>query len=147
MKSIALSTFDTHKGPIVHFLLTDGFMNENEKEAVSNLLNFNIARDFFIFYAAGVTSYNIQFEINSDQARGKRELLMLSLVTDKFPTRKTELAFSAEAKEVITFLKKEPFAEFVFHLDKDYPEAEFTVVKALFEKTMAHLRALLDRCR
>jgi len=87
LKSVALSTFDSVQGPVVHFFVTDGFVSEAQKEEISSMINFKAAKDYFIVRVDQITCYNKQFTIRASMARGKVEMLMISLVTDKFPSK------------------------------------------------------------
>jgi hypothetical protein len=144
VKSIALVSFDAIEGPVVHFFVTDGFVGEDLKEEISSMLNYNVSSKYFIFRVGKFTSYNMQFEIRSALARGKREMLMIALVLDKFPLKKDERFFLKHAKDFIMFLKKSPYCEYMFHLDKNLNDEEFEVISDLFNQTSQRLQEILD---
>jgi hypothetical protein len=145
VKSIALSTFDTIKGPTMQFFVTDGFVTEDQKEEISSMINVKVSTDYFLVRINPLTCYNFQFNIRSGRARGKVEMLMLTLVTDKFPTRVAEKFFLKESGAFITFLRSQPEAELLFHLEKEFGEEEEEIIAELYEETLHRLKDLLER--
>nr|MDO8118543.1 hypothetical protein [Candidatus Sigynarchaeota archaeon] len=145
MKALALSTFDSIEGPVVHFIVTDGFVDETLKAEISGMLSLNVSTDYFLFRVGKSTSYNRQFNLRSMHARGKQEMLMLSLVTEKFPDRKVETFFLKEADRFVSFIKKEPYADMVFHLDKECTAAEFDCVEKVYSAIPAFLKDVIER--
>jgi hypothetical protein len=144
MKSIVVTTFDSVKGPITHFLVTDGFVSEQMKEEISSMINFKTAKDYFIVRIGDITSYNLQFTIKSGISRGNIEILMLSLVTDEFPSRKAEKYFLKESEPIIAYFQKEPFSELVFHLQNDFSDEEYTIVERIYEGSIERLQGMLN---
>ncbi len=144
MKSVVITTFDPVKGPTTHFLVTDGFVSEQMKEEISSLINFQTAKDYFIVRIGNITSYNVQFTINSTISRGSVEILMLSFVTDEFPSQKTENYFLKESGPVLAYFQREPFSELVFHLQNDFSDDEYTIVEHIYEESIQRLQGLLN---
>ncbi len=145
MKALALSTFDSIEGPVVHFIVTDGFVDETVKSEISGMLSLNVSTDYFIFRVGNMSTYNRHFNLRSMLARGKHEMLMLSLVTDKFPSRKAEAFFLKEAERFVGFIKKEPCADLVFHLDKEFSAEEFEQVEKVYSAIPAFLKDVIER--
>jgi len=129
----------------MHFFVTDGFVDETQKEEISSMINVKVSTNYFLVRMNELSCYNKQFNIRSGTARGKVEMLMLSLVTNKFPTRIAEKFFLKEADAFISFLRSQPYPELVLHLEKDVDDEEFQLVEETYEKTLQHLRDLLDR--
>jgi hypothetical protein len=145
MKSIVVTTFDSVKGPTTHFLVTDGFVNERMKEEISSMINFKSAKeDHFIVRVGSITAYNLQFTIKSSISRGNVEILMLSLVTDSFPSRKAENYFLRESGSIIAYFQKEPFSELVFHLQNDFSDEEYSIVERIYEESIERLQGMLN---
>lgn len=139
----------------MQFFVTDGFVTEDQKEEISSMINFKVKnaknfvrdkfQDYFLVRIDSLTCYNKQFNIRSATARGKVEMLMLSLVTDKFPTHNTEKFFLKEAEAFIAFLRGQPNSELVFHIEKDIEDEEYQIVEQIFEETLQRLKDALDR--
>jgi hypothetical protein len=144
MKSIVVTTFDTIRGPTTHFLVTDGFVSEQMKEEISSMINIKAQKDYFIVRIGDITSYNLQFTIRSGISRGNIEILMLSLVTDEFPSRKAEKYFLKESEPIIAYFQKEPFSELVFHLQNDFSDEEYTIVERIYEGSIERLQGMLN---
>jgi hypothetical protein len=144
MKSVVVTTFDSVKGPIVHFLVTDGFVNERMKEEISSMINFKAVKAYFIVRVDNITSYNLQFTIKSGISRGNVEILMLSLVTDSFPSRKAENYFLKESAAIIAYLQREPFSELVFHLQNNFSDEEYTIVERIYVESIERLQGMLN---
>lgn len=147
MKAVALSTFDSIEGPMVHFFITDGFVAEDKKEEISSFLNFNASKDYFILRIDGLTTYNTHFTIKSRNARGRVEMLMLSLIVDPFPSTKMEAIYLKEALEFVSFLRGEPDAELLFHLDRPRTDEELEQTARVYEGTFERLHAILDKVK
>ncbi|HME55248.1 MAG TPA: hypothetical protein VKM55_23775 [Candidatus Lokiarchaeia archaeon] len=144
-KSIALSTFDSIKGPKMQFFITDGFVNEAQKEEISSMISVKVSTDYFLVRMNNLTCYNKQFNIRSANARGKVEMLMISLVTNKFPIQNAEKFFLKEADSFIAFLRGQDDASLLFHLEKDYDEEEQEGLGVVFEETLLRLKTMLER--
>ncbi|MBD3188578.1 hypothetical protein GF325_17235 [Candidatus Bathyarchaeota archaeon] len=145
-RAFVLSQFSSIEGPQVFFLVSSGFIDETLKEEISNVLNLNVSKDYFIFRIGDLTTYNIQFDIRSSHARGNCELLMLSYITNRFPLKKEQKYFLKKAKEYITFLKSEENLAYIFHLNEiiDMTEQEFTIIENLYGECLERLRHMLE---
>ncbi|MHA1679717.1 MAG: hypothetical protein ACTSUE_01835 [Promethearchaeota archaeon] len=145
-QSWVLSQFSSIEGPQVFFLVSNGFVSENLKEEISSVLNLNVSKDYFIFRIGNITSYNIQFEIKSCHARGNKELLMLSFITDRFPLKKVERYFHDHAKGYIHYLKSNEVIGYIFHLNKtnDMSDDEFKMIEVIYEESLERLRIMLQ---
>jgi hypothetical protein len=144
MKAIVVSAFMPIVGPVAHFLVTDGFVSEATKEEISSMINFKTEKDYFIVRIGNITSYNLQFTIKSGISRGNVEILMLSLVTDLFPSKKGENYFLKESGSIIAYFQKEPFSELVFHLQNDFSDEEYTIVERIYEASIDRLTVMLN---
>jgi hypothetical protein len=145
MKAIVLSTFDTVKGPTSHFFLTDSFIDETRKEGISSMINFKASKEYFIVRVNALTTYNIQFTLRSSIARGNLESLMLSFVSEKFPSRSTERYFLTESASFIAYMQKETCSEFIFHLDNQFNDEEACIVEKVYDESLRRLKDTLDR--
>ncbi|MEX2726378.1 MAG: hypothetical protein Q6353_003940 [Candidatus Sigynarchaeum springense] len=144
MKTIVVSSFNPVNGPMPHFLVTDGFVSENIKEEISSMLTLKPSTDYFIVRIGNITTYNLQFTIKSSKSRGNVEILMLSFVTDEFPSKKTEDYFLKESKPILAYFQQEPFSELVFHLQGDFSDEEYTIVERIYEESIQRLQLMLN---
>ncbi|MFX0099249.1 MAG: hypothetical protein ACFFCS_06670 [Candidatus Hodarchaeota archaeon] len=142
MEALALIRFDSFVGPVVHFLVADGMVGEEKKEELSNMLNLNISKDYFIFRFENTTTYNMQFYINSMFARGHKELLMVTMTTEKFPLKKIERFFLSEIKDLVKYLKSQSCLDYIFHLDREFTDDEMKIIEDLYETVLAKMKEL-----
>ncbi len=144
MKAVAISVVDSITGPTTHFMVTDGFVSEQMKEEISSTINFKTEKNYFIVRFGDITSYNLQFTIKSSISRGNMEILMLSLVTDEFPSKKAEEYFLKESGPILAYFQREPFSELVFHLQGDFTDDEYTIVERIYEESLLRLQCMLN---
>ena len=128
----------------MQFFVTDGFVSEDQKEEISSMINVKVSNDYFLVRINTLTFYNFQFNVRSGSARGKVEMLMLSYINDKFPSRVLEKVFLKEAKSFIAFLRGQSYAELLFHLEKDYKADEERIIETLYDETLQRLKNILE---
>jgi hypothetical protein len=76
-----LSYFNTIKGPQVLCTFPEG-LDKNKAHDIANLLNISelIKQKFFVYDIADFKTINHYFELDSEWARGKKEMLILSII-------------------------------------------------------------------
>lgn len=144
MRAIALLHFHPVEGPVVHFMVSDSVLTEHVKDEVSHVLNLDIGKNYFLFRFDDHTTYNYQFTIDSDDARGGSEYLMLSMITDTFPLASDEAGFKKAAMKFELFIGGQPGSWKVFHLDQDYPPDIMGVVEDTYADILGYLRAMME---
>lgn len=127
-----------------HFLVTDGFVSEKIKEEISSMLNLKPSTDYFIVRIGNITAYNLQFTIKSSMSRGNEEVLMLSFVTDEFPSKRAEEYFLKESGPIIAYFQREPYSELVFHIQGDFSDDEYTILERIYEESLQRLQVMLS---
>ncbi len=80
MKVLVLSYFDNVLGPRV-FLKAPKAIKDAELEIIPSLMDLN-EKGFFIHITEKVKSANLLFTLPSEYARGKKEILLISIITD-----------------------------------------------------------------
>ncbi|MHA1229138.1 MAG: tetratricopeptide repeat protein [Candidatus Helarchaeota archaeon] len=106
-----LSYFNTIKGPQVFYTYPEG-LSEKTSLDIANLLNISelIKQKFFVYDIAEFKTINHYFEIPSEWARGKKEMLLLSIIVIDEPIEATK-----EVEEVL-----ENIADKIAKVDKAY---------------------------
>ena len=82
--SIILSFFNRKKGPIVFHSYPENALIESEMIEITQNMNQAFNKEFFVQHSSTVpSSLNYYFEVYSDWARGKKEMLLLSIIINK----------------------------------------------------------------
>jgi hypothetical protein len=82
--SIILSFFNRKKGPIVFHSYPENALIEPEIIEITQNMTHAFRKEFFVQYSSTIpSSLNYYFEIHSDWARGKKEMLLLSIMINK----------------------------------------------------------------
>ncbi|MBD3229217.1 MAG: hypothetical protein GF329_13625 [Candidatus Lokiarchaeota archaeon] len=81
MLYLNLSYFNTIKGPQV-FCITPEGLEKSKAQDIANLLNISelIKQKFFVYDISDFKTVNHYFEVFSEWARGKKEMLLLSII-------------------------------------------------------------------
>ena len=80
MKVLVLTYFDVKAGPRI-FLTAPESINKDTLKNIPKLLHIH-DEGFFVHIFKGAKSYNYDFEISSQYARGNKEILLISLLTN-----------------------------------------------------------------
>jgi hypothetical protein len=82
--SIILSFFNRKKGPIIFHSYPENALIESEMIEITQNMSHAFKKEFFVQYSSTIpSSLNYYFEIYSDWARGKKEMLLLSIMINK----------------------------------------------------------------
>ena len=87
---IALSWFHRKIGPINAYVYPENVLDEDLSIRIANIMDQTINEGFFTHSFENFYSMNYYFEINSDWARGNKEMLMLSVIFDHQTTLEIE---------------------------------------------------------
>ncbi|TFF88451.1 MAG: hypothetical protein EU549_02980 [Promethearchaeota archaeon] len=81
MLYLNLSYFNTIKGPQVFCTVPEG-LEKSKAQDIANLLNISelIKQKFFVYDISDFKTVNHYFEVSSEWARGKKEMLILSII-------------------------------------------------------------------
>ena len=106
--SIILSFFNRKKGPIVFHSYPENTLIENEIMEIVQNMSYAFKKEFFVQHSSTVpSSLNYYFEINSDWARGKKEMLLLSIIINQPITPILEKIIQPICLEFATQIKNE----------------------------------------
>ncbi|MCF2138896.1 MAG: hypothetical protein K9W44_02415 [Candidatus Lokiarchaeota archaeon] len=127
--SVAISYFHRKIGPIVFYAFPEEILTEEDKSRLAEFMDQIYEEGFFTHKFGNLASMNYYFEIESEWARGNKEMLMVSFVIDKIPTELEEAIFKEFTQEFAEKMKKKSnlFKAF-YNLDDsqvsedDYPE-------------------------
>jgi len=87
---VLLTYFDRKIGPKIFFTYPEQIINEKFSLIIANLMDQISSEEFFIYSFNNHHTLNYYFEINSDWARGCKEMLMLTTVFGNKPSFETE---------------------------------------------------------
>jgi len=132
MKILILSHFNSWYGPTI-FLKAPESLENKDLESIPDLMDL-YEKGFFIHSFKQFKSVNLLFEISSEYGRGNRELLLISILTDKNNDINLNLSqdilerFSKELKEIKNAYK----AFYVKSEVYDGSRTKFEEIKKLF---------------
>jgi len=128
--AILISIFDTHIGPRLYMSHPTRWHESSVEEKVASLLD-TITLGFFSCIIASFKVISYHFEISSEWARGKRELVMISaLFSQKFSISEDKVKKSLKGIAEEIQKKKELYKAFYIH---DQTKSETIVKKAQTE--------------
>ena len=82
--SILLSFFARKKGPILFYSYPEKALIQSELMNITQNMEQAFKKEFFILQSSTIpTSLNYYFEIPSEWARGKKEMLLISIIINK----------------------------------------------------------------
>jgi len=91
---VSLTFFKRKSGPLIYYYYPENSLNWTEKTSVANSMDSaynSIANNmYFIHQSSNLSSLNYYFEIHSDWARGKKEMLMISVILNTKITQSIE---------------------------------------------------------
>ncbi len=106
--SIILSFFNRKKGPIIFHSYPVKALIESEMIEITQNMTQAFNKEFFVQYSSTVpSSLNYYFEIHSDWARGKKEMLLLSIIINKPITSMLEKIIQPICLDFATQIKNE----------------------------------------
>lgn len=86
--SLLLSFFARRKGPSIFYSYPEMALAESEKISIIQNMDQAYKNEFFIYQSSTVpASINYYFEIPSEWARGKKEMLLISVMTNEHITQ------------------------------------------------------------
>ncbi len=139
---ITLIYFHRKKGPLEFYTYPENALNEKEKWKIAEVMEQASGKGFFIHQSSILSSLNYYFEITSEWARGKKEMLMISLILDKQHEREFENIFQKICGDLISKLKnkKDLFKALYFKDIYSYPEVEHSNVRKISENLCSSIK-------
>lgn len=102
---VVLSYFNRKIGPTIFYSFPKRSINEEETTTVPILMDQIISEGFFTYSFNSSYTMNYYFEIDSEWARAKKELLMISIIFKESPSTETEKAIFTLCIEFAEWLK------------------------------------------
>lgn len=103
--AVVLSYFHRRIGPLTFYSFPEDALSDQDKGRVANI-GFEAAKNGFIVHQSSLlSSINQYFEIPSDWARGKKEILALSVILDISIDREVEGIVQILCKDFIEEIK------------------------------------------
>jgi len=96
---IVLSHFHRTIGPSVFYSYPKNMLSDKYSSEITNIMEQPHIEDFFIHTITNFSSLNYNFNIQSKIARGRREMLMVSVIFEQQTTTENELIVSLLLKE------------------------------------------------
>lgn len=129
--SVAISYFHRKIGPIVYYCFPEDILTEEEKSRLAEFMDQIYEEGYFTHKFGNLASMNYYFEINSEWARGNKEMLMVSFVIDKTPNQEEEAIFEKFTQDFAEKLKaqKNLFKAFYSTDDVQVAEKDFPEIK------------------
>jgi hypothetical protein len=88
--SIALSFFKRKSGPHIFYSYPEDALTNVEKESLVGIMTQSFKERFFPYQTSTISTINYYFEVQSEWARGNKEMLMISVLLDQKITNAIE---------------------------------------------------------
>jgi hypothetical protein len=129
--AVAVSYFHRKIGPMTYFAYPEEALKEEEKIRLADIMDQAFQEGFFTHKFGTLFSMNYYFEIESQWARGNKEMLMVSVITDANPKSSVESLILSWCMDFATRLKsnKEVFKAFYSLEDAQVSPDDFQDIK------------------
>ncbi len=87
---VSLTFFKRRSGPLIYYYYPENSLNATEKASIMDIMVQVSNEKYFIHQSSNLSSLNYYFEIHSDWARGKKEMLMISVILNTKITKSIE---------------------------------------------------------
>ena len=133
--AVTVSYFPRKIGPMVYYSYPEDALKEEEKVRLADIMDQAFEEGFFTHRFGDLTSMNYYFEIQSDWARGNKEMLMISVIMDSVPNQNVETTILSWSAGFSTRLKnnKEGFKAFYNLDDAQVTESDVKDIKKYSE--------------
>ena len=87
---VSLTFFKRRSGPLIYYYYPENSLKATEKASIVDTMMSASNEKYFIHQSSNLSSLNYYFEIHSDWARGKKEMLMISVILNTKITKSIE---------------------------------------------------------
>ena len=132
--TIVLSYFARKKGPLVFYAYPKEIVDEEITIQTASIMDRAFKEEFFIYRSSTLPlSLNYYFEIPSEWARGKKEMLMISVMLDKIPNQLLEESIRDKCSDFVSQLKtiKELYKALYINAHDSFLEQEHSDIKKI----------------
>ena len=129
--TITLSYFHRKVGPLVYYHYPEQNLEENEKTRIADIMDQANDEGFFSHSLGNLYSMNYYFEIFSTKARGKKEMLMVSVILDTNIPSYIEMEIMNKCKDFADRVKNNNNSFWAFYNEDDphFSEEEIMNIK------------------
>ncbi len=146
MIGVQLSRFDPIDGPKPMVFYSDKMLDETVKEKVADLIdNVTAETDVFLhsFERYNIFTLNKIITVNSQQARGKRESILASVILDHLPSQKLR-EFIVERlhlldQDITTHM---PDVAIIFYLHRDTIEEDKQEIYGIYSALLTQIQMI-----
>ncbi len=146
MIGVQLSRFDPIDGPKPMVFYSDKMLDETVKEKVADLIdNVTAETDVFLhsFERYNIFTLNKIITVNSQQARGKRESILASVILDHLPSQKLR-EFIVERlhlldEDITTHM---PDVAIIFYLHRDTIEEDKQEIYGIYSALLTQIQMI-----
>lgn len=141
LEALLLSYFDDKKGPTIsHVMYLEGRgapikLPLDVRKEVAKFIDMQTGVKFFTYGFKNYTSANLYFEIPSDLARGKREILCLTVLLHSGKPESLKETLLAGSQR----LKAIPNIYLAFHVNATVPDTELTQKQLALTEFLSNL--------
>lgn len=139
--TVTLSYFQRKKGFTIFYSYPEDVLKEEEKEKLADVVEALVKEGFITYQSSIISSLNYYFEIPSEWARGKKELVMISVMLNIPINQKIEKIIQTICVDFVSKLKNNrDFFKALYNEDINlFPEEEHSNIK----KISASLRSII----
>ena len=87
---VSLTFFKRRSGPLIYYYYPENSLKATEKASIVDTMISASNEKYLIHQSSNLSSLNYYFEIHSDWARGKKEMLMISVILNTKITKSIE---------------------------------------------------------
>jgi hypothetical protein len=129
--AVSVSYFHRKIGPMVFYSYPDDALKDEEKMRLADIMDQAFEEGFFTHRFGTLSSMNYYFEIQSEWARGNKEMLMISVILDSPPDPAVESVILSWAMDFASKLKTTPSIYKAFYNieDSHVSEIDFQDIK------------------
>jgi hypothetical protein len=149
---VALSYFARKKGPLVFYAYPEAILEEGFSIQISDIMKQVFKEGYFVHQSSTLpSSLNYYFEISSEWARGRKEMLMISVVLDKLTNTLLEEGIQKICNDFVEKLKSANglFKALYIEMLDEIPEKDHSDVKKINKDLKDKVKALykeIDIC-
>ena len=117
--TITLSYFHRKVGPLVYYNYPEENLSESEKTTVADIMDQANEEGFYTYSLENLYTMNYYFEVYSKKARGKKEMIMVSVIFDTSMPPYIEIEIMNECKEFANKIKNDSDSFWAFYNEED----------------------------
>jgi len=128
---VSLTFFKRKSGPLIYYYYPEHSLTVTEKTSIVDTMTYASNERYFIHQSSNLSSLNYYFEIQSEWARGKKEMLMISVILNTKIIKSIEdiilsicIDFQSQLKSIKDLYKGLYIKELDSFSDEEQPDIE-----------------------